>query len=414
MSSTTAAVYNPYDQQQQHFYNQQLHYQQQSALAQQQHFAEQFVLQQRQQQQRIMAAQQQRQQAVAAQQQRVHQHMHPQHMLQQQQQPQQRKAAQQQIPGAPKLKPYVCLTCTRPFARLEHLKRHERSHTKEKPFCCEQAGDIPGCGRRFARRDLLLRHQQKIHLFPNTNKRRRLSQQQQQQQAQQSPAKQEPQTPTRPLHNRSISDSSSSSAASTADSVEARTPVDSVFFNMPTADEVASFGTINPLSLVAAQQQQAESKEDVMLESEYDWATARLLPQDLLADVEALDPESFWAAGMAFDGSDSAPASTIDSPASPFSAASNYADSFTGPVTPTAPHHGRVASEVSTMSLEDAIFPSSDFYFAAATASDKLASAADAMPQVMQQNPFATAHFLGGAGGNDSQLWAPTDFSGYF
>ncbi|CCG84530.1 protein of unknown function [Taphrina deformans PYCC 5710] len=76
---------------------------------------------------------------------------------------------------ATKAKPYVCLTCTRPFARLEHLKRHERSHTKEKPFCCDQAGDIIGCGRRFARRDLLLRHQQKIHLFPNTSKRRRLS-----------------------------------------------------------------------------------------------------------------------------------------------------------------------------------------------------------------------------------------------
>lgn len=76
---------------------------------------------------------------------------------------------------ATKAKPYVCTTCTRPFARLEHLKRHERSHTKEKPFCCEQAGAVAGCGRHFARRDLLLRHQQKIHLFPNTSKRRRLS-----------------------------------------------------------------------------------------------------------------------------------------------------------------------------------------------------------------------------------------------
>ncbi|ORY76042.1 hypothetical protein BCR37DRAFT_351669, partial [Protomyces lactucae-debilis] len=65
--------------------------------------------------------------------------------------------------GPSKAKPYVCLTCTRPFARLEHLKRHERSHTKEKPFTCEQAGDMQGCGRSFARRDLLLRHQQKIH-----------------------------------------------------------------------------------------------------------------------------------------------------------------------------------------------------------------------------------------------------------
>ena len=40
---------------------------------------------------------------------------------------------------------------------MEHLKRHERSHTKEKPFEC------PECSRCFARRDLLLRHQQKLH-----------------------------------------------------------------------------------------------------------------------------------------------------------------------------------------------------------------------------------------------------------
>ncbi|KAH8599870.1 hypothetical protein B0O99DRAFT_466636, partial [Bisporella sp. PMI_857] len=56
-----------------------------------------------------------------------------------------------------KPRPHVCGTCQRSFARLEHLKRHERSHTKEKPFEC------PECARCFARRDLLLRHQQKLH-----------------------------------------------------------------------------------------------------------------------------------------------------------------------------------------------------------------------------------------------------------
>ncbi|KAM5378818.1 hypothetical protein ACJZ2D_004291 [Fusarium nematophilum] len=53
--------------------------------------------------------------------------------------------------------PHVCGTCQRSFARSEHLKRHERSHTKEKPFKC------PECTRCFPRRDLLKRHQQKLH-----------------------------------------------------------------------------------------------------------------------------------------------------------------------------------------------------------------------------------------------------------
>ena len=40
---------------------------------------------------------------------------------------------------------------------MEHLRRHERSHTKEKPFSCGV------CQRKFSRRDLLLRHAQKLH-----------------------------------------------------------------------------------------------------------------------------------------------------------------------------------------------------------------------------------------------------------
>src|ERR1700759_3991297 len=73
-------------------------------------------------------------------------------------------AAKAELPGAQfpapksdKPRPHVCTTCMRSFARLEHLKRHERSHTKEKPFACSE------CTRCFARRDLLLRHQQKLH-----------------------------------------------------------------------------------------------------------------------------------------------------------------------------------------------------------------------------------------------------------
>lgn len=79
-------------------------------------------------------------------------------------------------PNAPpqKVKQYVCETCTRAFARLEHLKRHIRSHTNEKPFTCSEIDGLPtGCGRQFSRRDLLLRHQQKIHRNLQPRRRRR-------------------------------------------------------------------------------------------------------------------------------------------------------------------------------------------------------------------------------------------------
>lgn len=70
-------------------------------------------------------------------------------------------------PKTDKPRPHVCTTCSRSFARLEHLKRHERSHTKEKPFEC------PDCARCFARRDLLLRHQQKLHMTTTPSSRPR-------------------------------------------------------------------------------------------------------------------------------------------------------------------------------------------------------------------------------------------------
>lgn len=56
-----------------------------------------------------------------------------------------------------KLRLFVCKICTRAFARQEHLDRHERSHTKEKPYECGI------CDKTFSRRDLLIRHAQKVH-----------------------------------------------------------------------------------------------------------------------------------------------------------------------------------------------------------------------------------------------------------
>ncbi|EMC95498.1 hypothetical protein BAUCODRAFT_35479 [Baudoinia panamericana UAMH 10762] len=40
---------------------------------------------------------------------------------------------------------YQCSTCQRSFARLDHLARHVRTHTSEKPFEC------PTCAKAFSR-----------------------------------------------------------------------------------------------------------------------------------------------------------------------------------------------------------------------------------------------------------------------
>lgn len=55
------------------------------------------------------------------------------------------------------MKKHVCSFCARPFARAEHKLRHERSHTKEKPFHCKL------CPSSFVRRDLLQRHLRTLH-----------------------------------------------------------------------------------------------------------------------------------------------------------------------------------------------------------------------------------------------------------
>ncbi|RDW76521.1 C2H2-type zinc finger protein [Aspergillus mulundensis] len=50
----------------------------------------------------------------------------------------------------------TCKVCSRTFSRHEHLQRHSRTHTKEKPYACF-------CGRSFSRKDLLTRHERLNH-----------------------------------------------------------------------------------------------------------------------------------------------------------------------------------------------------------------------------------------------------------
>ncbi|KAK4217221.1 hypothetical protein QBC37DRAFT_56910 [Rhypophila decipiens] len=65
-----------------------------------------------------------------------------------------------------KPKTLPCKYCSKRFRRVEHVQRHERTHTKEKPFSC----NWDRCGKTFGRRDLLVRHEKLVHLNEGSNK----------------------------------------------------------------------------------------------------------------------------------------------------------------------------------------------------------------------------------------------------
>lgn len=68
----------------------------------------------------------------------------------------------------PKQKPELrCRFCSNLYQKKEHLERHERIHTGDKPFACAQ------CHRLFSRHDSLMRHERVHAARTNSNTSRK-------------------------------------------------------------------------------------------------------------------------------------------------------------------------------------------------------------------------------------------------
>ncbi|RKF64835.1 putative c2h2 type zinc finger domain containing protein [Erysiphe neolycopersici] len=62
------------------------------------------------------------------------------------------KVSKTKTTSSPAVASKQCSYCDRKFSKVEHLKRHERSHTGERPYTC------PKCQKSFSRSDVLIRH----------------------------------------------------------------------------------------------------------------------------------------------------------------------------------------------------------------------------------------------------------------